>query len=118
LFQELAGGASTATAATSTLCKLLAWHEAGAWQAAETADQRPGLLHQADWLASLLTGAARTRLQTLASQEHRRQQHKCCLWWQPVPELICDVCTMQTLFRSLTCDVVWCSLAQCRVQCK
>jgi hypothetical protein len=46
----------TATASTSTLCKLLTWHQQGTWQAAQAAGQQPGLLHQADWLASLLHG--------------------------------------------------------------
>lgn len=57
----LAGGASPASAGTSALAKLLAWHRGGVWQAAEAAGQQPGLLHQADWLASLLTGAHKLR---------------------------------------------------------
>lgn len=52
----MAPPAHTATAATSTLCKLLTWHLDGTWQAAAAGGARPLLLHQADWLASLLHG--------------------------------------------------------------
>lgn len=48
---------SPATAPTSSLSKLLTWDAAGKWQAAEAQGQEPRLLAQADWLASLLTGA-------------------------------------------------------------
>lgn len=54
--QAIAPPAHTAVASTSTLCKLLTWHQAGVWQAAATAGKSPALLHQADWLASLLHG--------------------------------------------------------------
>lgn len=54
--QEMAPPQHTATASTSTLCKLLTWHQQGTWQAAQAGGQQPGLLHQADWLASLLHG--------------------------------------------------------------
>jgi sugar (pentulose or hexulose) kinase len=46
----------TATASTSALCKLITWHQEGAWQAAAAQGRSPVLLHQADWLASLLHG--------------------------------------------------------------
>lgn len=46
----------TATAGTSTLCKLLAWHLDGTWQAAAQSGAHPLLLHQADWLGYLLHG--------------------------------------------------------------
>ena len=36
----------TATASTSTLCKMLTWHAAGAWQQAESEGLAPRLLHQ------------------------------------------------------------------------
>jgi hypothetical protein len=52
----MAPPAHTATAATSTLCKLLTWHLEGIWQAAAAGGAQPLLLHQADWLASLLHG--------------------------------------------------------------
>lgn len=42
----------TTLAATSTLCKLMAWREEGAWDGV----RNPRLLHQADWLASMLHG--------------------------------------------------------------
>ena len=54
--QSLAPPSHTATACTSTLCKLLMWHLEGRWQAATAQGYSPGLLHQADWCASLLTG--------------------------------------------------------------
>ena len=54
--QVMAPPAHTATASTSTLCKLLTWHQAGAWQKEEAAGRRPCLMHQADWLAALLHG--------------------------------------------------------------
>jgi len=54
--QDIAPPAHTAVASTSTLCKLLTWHLAGTWQAAAAAGARPAMLHQADWLASLLHG--------------------------------------------------------------
>ncbi len=46
----------TATASTSTLCKLLAWDEEGRWQQAAAEGRSPIISHQADWLASLLHG--------------------------------------------------------------
>lgn len=49
----------TATASTSTLCKVLTWDGAGVWQVAEAAGREPAVLHQADWLGSLLTGERR-----------------------------------------------------------
>ncbi len=54
--QAIAPPAHTAVASTSTLCKLLTWHLAGTWQSAAAAGAAPALLHQADWLASLLHG--------------------------------------------------------------
>jgi hypothetical protein len=41
----------TATASTSTLCKLLAWDEQGLWQEAEAQGIEPAVVHQADWVA-------------------------------------------------------------------
>ncbi|GAB4819112.1 hypothetical protein N2152v2_006158 [Parachlorella kessleri] len=46
----------TATASTSTLCKLLAWDEEGRWQQAAAEGRSPIISHQADWLAALLHG--------------------------------------------------------------
>lgn len=46
----------TATASTSTLCKVLAWDSEGAWQAAAAAGRSPAFAHQADWVAGLLHG--------------------------------------------------------------
>jgi hypothetical protein len=54
----MAPPAHTATAPTSTLCKLLTWRAEGAWRAAERAGGAPALLHQADWLAWLLHSRA------------------------------------------------------------
>eukprot|EP00877_Chromochloris_zofingiensis_P014222 jgi/Chrzof1/9053/Cz03g34110.t1 len=54
--KDMAPAAHTATASTSTLCKLLTWHMDGTWQQAAVAGAQPRLLHQADWLASLLHG--------------------------------------------------------------
>lgn len=56
LAKDMAPPDHTATASTSTLCKVLTWHEEGTWQAAAAAGRRPVILHQADWLASLLHG--------------------------------------------------------------
>eukprot|EP00892_Ulva_mutabilis_P009214 jgi/Ulvmu1/6665/UM003_0303.1 len=47
-------------AATSSLCKLLTWHLCGHLQQHAAAGAAPQLLHQADWLASLLTGERTT----------------------------------------------------------
>jgi len=44
----------TTVAPTSTLCKLVTWHQEGAWAGAK----EPVLMHQADWLAWLLHGEA------------------------------------------------------------
>ncbi|KAF5829568.1 hypothetical protein DUNSADRAFT_15895 [Dunaliella salina] len=52
--KEIAPPSHTATASTSTLCKVIHWHLEGVWQPAQQAGKQPGLLHQADWLASLL----------------------------------------------------------------
>ncbi|EFJ40231.1 hypothetical protein VOLCADRAFT_40978, partial [Volvox carteri f. nagariensis] len=49
--KALAPPAHTATAPTSTLCKILGW-----WLGAAAAAPPPLLLHQADWLAALLHG--------------------------------------------------------------
>jgi sugar (pentulose or hexulose) kinase len=46
----------TATAPTSTLCKLLDWDADGAWQRAAAEGRTPVLLDQASWLAALLHG--------------------------------------------------------------
>ncbi|KAL4452139.1 hypothetical protein ABPG75_007801 [Micractinium tetrahymenae] len=46
----------TATASTSTLCKVLAWDGEGAWQVAAAAGRSPAFVHQADWVAGLLHG--------------------------------------------------------------
>ena len=57
--KQMAPPDHTATAATSTLCKVLAWDEAGVWQAAAEAaggEVEPAILHQADWVAALLHG--------------------------------------------------------------
>lgn len=49
----------TTTASTSTLCKVLTWHEAGVWQRAAADGMNPVILHHSDWLASLLHGERR-----------------------------------------------------------
>lgn len=54
--QAIAPPEHTATAATSTLCKLLTWDSQGLWQAAAAAGQTPLLVHQADYLSGLLHG--------------------------------------------------------------
>lgn len=60
--QALAPPDHTVTASTSALCKLLTWHLEGTWQKAAESGGRPCLLHQADWLMSILTGAHRELL--------------------------------------------------------
>lgn len=45
--KQLAPEGHTATAATSTLCKVLEWDAAGAWQAAAAEGQEPAFVHQA-----------------------------------------------------------------------
>lgn len=50
----------TATASTSTLCKVMTWDDEGRWQAAAEEGREPVILHQADWLAFLLHGNIRT----------------------------------------------------------
>ncbi|KAI7842235.1 hypothetical protein COHA_004148 [Chlorella ohadii] len=57
--KQLAPEGHTATAATSTLCKVLEWDAAGAWQAAAESGLDPAFVHQAgkrDWVAGLLHG--------------------------------------------------------------
>ncbi|PRW56955.1 Six-hairpin glycosidase [Chlorella sorokiniana] len=54
--KQLAPEGHTATAATSTLCKVLEWDAAGAWQAAAEQGLDPAFVHQADWVAGLLHG--------------------------------------------------------------
>jgi hypothetical protein len=54
--QAIAPASHTASAATSTLCKVLTWHLAHTWQDAAAAGATPRLMHQADWLAYLLHG--------------------------------------------------------------
>lgn len=56
LVKAMAPSGHTVTAASSTLAKAVAWHEGGALAAAAAAGRAPLLLHQADWLASLLHG--------------------------------------------------------------
>jgi hypothetical protein len=41
----------TATAATSTLCKAIAWDGEQAWQQYEAQGMEPAIVHQADWIA-------------------------------------------------------------------
>lgn len=55
--QAIAPASHTATASTSTLCKVLTWHLGHTWQDAAAAGAQPRLMHQADWLAYLLHGA-------------------------------------------------------------
>jgi sugar (pentulose or hexulose) kinase len=50
--KALAPPSHTTTASTSTLCKLITWTQESKWQG----ERQPILLHQADWLASLLHG--------------------------------------------------------------
>lgn len=56
VLQAIAPPSHTATASTSTLCKVLTWHLEGIWQAAAAGGASPRLMHQADWLAYLLHG--------------------------------------------------------------
>jgi hypothetical protein len=56
IMQAIAPPDHTTTSSTSALCKLLAWQLQGLPQQAAAAGAEPGLLHQADWLASLLHG--------------------------------------------------------------
>ena len=53
--QGVAPPGHTAAAAASALSKLMTWHLNGAWQSAELEGKTPCVLHQADWLVSLLT---------------------------------------------------------------
>lgn len=46
----------TASASTSTLCKVLTWHHSGLIASLRSQGLDPCVLHQADWLASLLHG--------------------------------------------------------------
>jgi len=55
--QALVPESHASVAATSSLCKLLTWHLDGHLERHAAAGATPQLLHQADWLASLLTGA-------------------------------------------------------------
>lgn len=57
--KEMAPAGHTATAPTSTLCKVLSWDGAGAWQRAAAEGRAPAFAHQADWLAALLHGQFR-----------------------------------------------------------
>lgn len=57
--KQLAAEGHTATAATSTLCKVLEWDAEGAWQAAAEQGLDPAFVHQAgkqggDWAAGVL----------------------------------------------------------------
>ncbi|KAI8470518.1 MAG: hypothetical protein J3K34DRAFT_377126, partial [Monoraphidium minutum] len=54
--KAIAPPSHTAVASTSTLCKLLTWHHAGATAHRGGGGGGAALLHQADWLASLLHG--------------------------------------------------------------
>jgi hypothetical protein len=63
--QAMAPPSHTATASTSTLCKLLTWHLAGTWQQAAAAGAQPYLMHQADWLAYLLHGGLDSNAQQM-----------------------------------------------------
>ncbi|GAX83459.1 hypothetical protein CEUSTIGMA_g10884.t1 [Chlamydomonas eustigma] len=55
--KAIAPASHTTSASTSTLCKLMAWHLEEVWQQAESHGMKPCLMHQADWLASLLHGS-------------------------------------------------------------
>ena len=46
----------TVTASTSTLCKVMTWHQQGMWQSVVESGGTPIVLHQSDWIASLLHG--------------------------------------------------------------
>lgn len=65
---------SPAAAATSTLSKVEAWVDVIA--AARADGGEPALLHHADWLASLLTGASQSRRRALPVVPHAWLQ--CC----------------------------------------
>jgi hypothetical protein len=85
--QAIAPASHTASASTSTLCKVLTWHLGRIWQEATAAGAKPCLMHQADWLAYLLHGA-RTCVCNLAAS---RQQP----WMFGLTE--------QVLQRAITC---------------
>lgn len=54
--QSMAPPEHTATASTSTLCKLLTWDSQQLWQRLQAEGRVPQITHQADWLAALLHG--------------------------------------------------------------
>jgi hypothetical protein len=56
LLQGIAPPEHTATASTSTLCKVLTWDAEQLWQHAAAEGRTPIISHQADWLAALLHG--------------------------------------------------------------
>lgn len=94
--QAIAPASHTATASTSTLCKVLTWHLAHAWQDAAAAGAQPCLMHQADWLAYLLHGVcfSMERLQRLPLRDAancRRSSRT------TVPALRCVCCSVGSL---------------------
>jgi hypothetical protein len=97
LLQAIAPASHTATASTSTLCKLLAWHQAGTWKAAAAAGASPRLMHQADWLAYLLHGEQRAKTQ----QFHQNNSNGSALGrpaGHRVMRLLFNVCFLHALF--------------------
>lgn len=60
LIQALVPEGHASAAATSSLSKLLTWHLGGRLEHHVAAGSHPQLLHQADWLACLLTGEPHT----------------------------------------------------------
>ena len=57
--RSIAPADHTTIAATSSLCKVVAWHQRGLWQAAVAAGRTPVVLDHASWVASLLHGERR-----------------------------------------------------------
>ncbi|KAL0018550.1 hypothetical protein WJX77_000356 [Trebouxia sp. C0004] len=55
--EAIAPTGHSAAASVSSLCKLLSWHQQGIWQKGEKRGCEAGLLHHADWMASLLHGS-------------------------------------------------------------
>ncbi|KAK9851868.1 hypothetical protein WJX84_010620 [Apatococcus fuscideae] len=54
--REIAPPGDGLAAPTSTLARLMNWHQGGIWQAAEAAGKKPVVTHHADWIAGFLHG--------------------------------------------------------------
>lgn len=78
--KQIAPADHTATAATSTLCKVLAWDGEGAWQKAVAAGLEPAIVHQAGGGGCLLVcrQGCRSLLQVPAACPVRPQAALLC----------------------------------------